>query len=144
MQSSSPPAAGSLPQRCYCCAHCQLGVSARSRSLLLLPLALREPHPAQLDLTYHPYFPWSCTKDRTVTQRSCNSRSMFSKIFKLSKIWKWTNSDTSRCLPISKFWNVENWEVYNAPYWRSSCTPHQETPKFAILGGAHLSELVSI
>ena len=64
-----PPAAGSLPQRCDCCIHCQFGVSAPSRSPLLLPLAIMKPHPAQLELIYHPYlFPLACTKDRAVTQ----------------------------------------------------------------------------
>ena len=77
MQSSSPQqAARSLPQRCDCRALCQLGVSAPSRSPLLLPLTIRNPHSAQLELIYHLCFPWlrpreDCEAEGVATAGAC-------------------------------------------------------------------------
>ena len=65
--------------------------------------------------TYHPcLFPLACTKDRTVTQRGCNSRSMFSK---LSNFPKFGNGQaaTSWCLSISKFGTYKFGKFENFP-----------------------------
>ena len=87
-------------------------VSAHSRSPLLLPLAIKKLHPAQIELTYP--FVFLFYKSGEDCAPGLQQQGRVSQTFQLSNFPQCGNGQapTSRCSSISTLWNVEVWKVW--------------------------------